>query len=105
MSNEKDPFEGCLFRKVQFVLYAPEKKRRRRPLYVLDEVPLWVVRYLYKSASSALPERGHTVLRAPNKEQVRQKFTAWLDLVLHEEATIESVELLAPDTLKRLTPQ
>jgi hypothetical protein len=125
MSQGKDQTEKCFFTMVQVVWTMPGKKGRCRPSYVPDETDasqprflrekplptntrteeeqLWVVRYLTQSDLAALPESGYAVFRACNEEQVHQKFTAWLRLVVHEEARIESVQLLSPNALKRLT--
>jgi hypothetical protein len=74
----------------------------------IEQEKLWVVRYISQSDLAALPEGGsvplgHALFRAGDEEQVRQKLTAWLHLVLHEEAIVESVELLPADALKRLS--
>jgi hypothetical protein len=68
----------------------------------IEEEKLWVVRYIYKGDLAALADGGHALFRASDEEQVCRKLTAWLHLVLHEEAIIESVELLPSDALKRL---
>jgi hypothetical protein len=109
MSNEKDQSEKCFFKTVQFVLNAPEKKRRRRPRYEIDEIEqrLWLVQYVSESDLAALPEGenaplGHAVLRAPDEEMARLKFIAWSRWVLFEQVWIESVELLPSFPLKAL---
>ena len=70
----------------------------------MEEEKLWLVRYIYKNDLAELSENesaplGHAVFCARSEEQVCQKLTAWLRLVLHEEAHIESVELLPPNAL------
>jgi L-arabinose isomerase len=109
MSTGKDPSGGCFFKTVKVVWNMPEKKGRRRPRYVIDETieeeKLWVVRYIYKSDLAASPESGHALFRASDEEQACNKLTTWLHLVRHQEAIIESVELLPSHALKRLSVQ
>lgn len=74
-----------------------------------EEERLWLARYIYKNEAAAHNNRctpvGHAIFRAYDKEQVRQKLTAWLRLVLHEEATILSIDLMPPGCLKPLPAQ
>ena len=77
--------------------------------YRKEKKKLWLVRYLYKNdlaepleQESAPP--GHAIFRASDEEQACRKLTAWLRLVLHEEAQVESVELLPPNALMNYSP-
>ena len=77
----------------------PKTRNERR-----EEEQLWLVRYLYKKDLAELSESGndplgYAVFRASDEAQVCQKLTTWLRLVLHEEAQVESVELLPPNAL------
>jgi len=76
----------------------------------VEDEKLWLVRYMYKNDLTELSESrnvplGHALLRGCDEVQVSKKLTYWLSAVLHEEASIESVELLPPNALKRLSVQ